>query len=161
MSFEFKVYKLTPEFHRICNWREHRVSLGEQRPGMLLIVEDERYPDAVCCIPISKDDDKNHEYQGVEKKFPHQVHSINFNQYDNYLLIQNMFYVRKEFIGDPFTVNGVQVEVKNTTQQGEILKKVRKMDALLKHGKVNHFVNRERVYDIQVQYLEGKIKHTE
>lgn len=156
VSIEYKVFKLSREFHQICDWRNYKIPLSEQRPGLLMVIEDSSYPDSVCCIPISKDDNKANKYRDIMIKHPDQVHPINMNQYDNYLLIQNMFYVRKEFIGSPFTVNNVHVEVKNTTQQEEILKKVKKMDALMKNGIVSRFVPRQQVYDIQMQYLLEK-----
>lgn len=123
MSFEFKVFKLTEEFHSICDWREYKIPLSKQRPGLLLIIEDENYPDSFCCIPITKDDDKNEKYKNLMVKRPDQVHPIHINEYDSYLLIQNMFFVRKEFIGEPFTVKNIQTEVKNEAAKTEILKK--------------------------------------
>lgn len=156
MSFEFKVFKLTEEFHSICDWRDYKIPISKDRPGLLLIVEDEKYPDSFCCIPITKDDDKNQKYKNLMEKKPDQVHPIHINEYDSYLLIQNMFYVRKEFIGAPFTVNSVQTEVKNETIQADIIKKVNKMNALFKHGRFSYFVPREEVYKIQQDYLLQK-----
>lgn len=156
---EFKVFKLTQEFYSVCNWRDYKIPLSDQRPGLLLVFEDTKYSDALCCIPISKDDDKNQKYKNLLQKKPNNVHPINMNQYDNYLLIQNMFYVKKEFIGAPFTVKGIQIEIKNTTSRQEILKKVSAIDALIKAGKLPYFVPREEVYEIQVKYLNDNKNH--
>lgn len=153
---EYKVFKLTQEFHSICDWSIYKILISEQRPGLILVLEDAKYPDALCCIPISKDDDKRQKFRNLLLSKPDNVHPIKMNQYDNYLLIQNMFYVRKEFIGPPFTVKGIQVEVKNTTVKEDIMKKVKTIDALIKTGKLPYFVPREQVYDIQVKYLEDK-----
>jgi hypothetical protein len=153
VSFEFKVFKLTEEFHSICDWREYKIPISKHRPGLLLIIEDEKYPDSFCCIPITKDDDKDQKYKKLMEKKPHQVHPIHINEYDSYLLIQNMFYVRKEFVGAPFTVNNIHTEVKNETIQSDIIKKVNKMNALFKHGRCQYFVPRERVFAIQQEYL--------
>ncbi|OMF66417.1 hypothetical protein MKY66_28165 [Paenibacillus sp. FSL R5-0766] len=153
---EFKVYKLKQEFHSICDWREYKISINEQRPGLLLVLEDEQFPDSLCCIPISKDDDKHNKYKQLMISKPTNVHPIKMNQYDNYLLIQNMFYVRKEFIGDPFTVKQIHIEIKNSAEREVIMKKVKKMNALIKSGKLPYFVPRKEVHDIQISYLENK-----
>jgi hypothetical protein len=155
---EFKVFKLTQEFHSLCNWRDYKIPISEQRPGLLLVFEDAKYPNALCCIPISKDDDKDQKYRKLLQTKPNNVHPINMNQYDNYLLIQNMFYVRKEFIGDPFTVKGIQIEIKNAASRQEILKKVSTIDALIRGGKLPYFVPREEVYALQVKYLDDNKK---
>ncbi|MCL9662059.1 hypothetical protein L2089_15300 [Paenibacillus hunanensis] len=152
----FKLYLLSEEFHSICDWRNYNMSSGKGRPMLILVITDEQYPDAVCCIPISKDNDKDDKYKKLADKRPTNVHFLGLNKYDDYLLIQNMFYVRKEFIGSAFTINDIPAEIKNEQTKSDIMKKVKKMDILLKTGKVNGFVPRKEVYDIQVQYLQNK-----
>lgn len=163
MVDEFKLYLLTEEFHEICDWQKYKMTTGnkgEKRPTLLLLMDslNEDYPDSWCCIPISKDDDKDEKYLKLSTSKPDLVHRLNkFNRYDNYLLIQNMFYVRKEFIGLPFTVNDVHVEIKK--ERRDIERKIKKVDSLIKRG-VLKYINREEVYKIQVQYLAAKKSKT-
>jgi hypothetical protein len=123
------------------------------RPVILLTIVDPTYPGALCCIPISKDDDKNGKYRNLSQRKPDLVQSIDINEYDNFLLIQNMFYIRKEFVGEPFTVNGVHTEIKDRNLQRTISQKVAKLNALMNQGKLS-FVDRKEVYEIQVQHLK-------
>ncbi|KHF29901.1 hypothetical protein LR68_01380 [Anoxybacillus sp. BCO1] len=88
-------------------------------------------------------------------KRPDFIHPIKINRYDSYLLIQNMYVIHKQFIGQPYTLNDVPFEIKNTKLRGEIMKKVKKVDALLKQG-IIHYVPREKVFEIQLKYLEEK-----
>lgn len=71
------------------------------------------------------------------------------------MIVQNMYILHKEFLGEQYTLNGVPFEIKNTKIQREIMKKVKKVDALLKRGIIN-YVPREKVFEIQLKYLEEK-----
>ncbi|TEB06167.1 hypothetical protein Psch_03211 [Pelotomaculum schinkii] len=159
MVENYKIYLLTSEFHQICDWRSYKITTHGSRPVMILVIEEHNYPDCYCCIPISKDDDKNVKYKNLfdDPKKTDLVYPININKYDNYLLIQNMFYVRKEFIGDPFKVNGKEIVVLNPKRKSEILKRVQKLDILMNKGIIS-YVPREKVYDIQISYLASKKK---
>lgn len=155
MSENFKVYLLSPDFHGICDWSIYKIPTKENRPVILLAIEaieDQRYPDSLCCIPISKDDDKDDKYKKLFERKPDLVHPIAINEYDNYLLIQNMFYVKKEFIGAPFLVNGIHSEIKDNLLKKTISKKAKKINALINLGKLN-YVNREEVYRLQVEFI--------
>ena len=155
MADNFKIYLLTPEFQQICDWSMYKIPIVENRPVMILVIQDYNYPNCFCCIPISKDDDKKDKYKNLSIKKPDLVYPININRYDNYLLIQNMFYVREEFVGTPFLENGLEIEILNVNHRKQILNRARKLDALMKHGKIT-YVPREKVYDMQISYLASK-----
>ncbi|ARU60664.1 hypothetical protein CBW65_05880 [Tumebacillus avium] len=156
MATKFKVYKLSKEFYQVCDWSVYNIPVKNGRPTLLLVLNDEKFPDSYCCIPISKDDDKNGKYRELSRTKKDLVHHVpEISKYDNYLLIQNMFFVHKDFIGDPFEVEGIEVEIKNEKRQREITKKVKKVDALLKKGTLK-YVPREEVFKRQLQYLEEK-----
>lgn len=155
MSEHFKVFLLSQQFYAVCDWSVHKIPIRDKRPGLLLTIEDAQYPNSLCCIPISKDDDKNDKYKKILRGKPDLVHPVDINQYDNYLLIQNMFYIRREFVGDPFIVNGIQAEITRDAVKKEILRKVRKVDALINQGRLS-FVPRGLVYKIQEEFLTAE-----
>lgn len=162
VSESFKVFLLSSEFYSICDWGNYKIPIKQNRPVLILAIEDSTNPDIVNCIPISKDDDKNDKYKNLSASKPDLVHPLDdINHYDNYLLIQNMFYLRKEFIGAPFIVDGSHSEIKKEALKRAITKKVKKLDALFKRGSLKGFVPRQEVYDLQLQYLEKKEKEKE
>lgn len=158
MAEDFKLYLIDNEFYNIRDWKEFKIPVKNNRPVLILVIEDTNYPDCFCCVPISKDDDKDDKYENLLVKSPDLVHPLSeINQYKNFLLIQNMFYLKKEFLGAPFVVDGVHSEIKKGKTRKEILKKIKKVDALMKNGKVKS-VPREKGYELQVEYLEEKKK---
>ncbi|WP_245191128.1 hypothetical protein [Anoxybacillus suryakundensis] len=152
MSEHFKIYFIKEEFFSITDWSQYKVPIKKKRPMLILVIEKEEFPDGLFCIPITKDDDKNEKIKSLSMKRPDFIHPIKINRYDSYLLIQNMYIIHKQFIGQPYTLNDVPFEIKNTKIQREIMKKV---DALLKQG-IIHYVPREKVFEIQLKYLEEK-----
>jgi hypothetical protein len=158
VSLNFKFFLLSDEFHNICDWQRYQIPIKKNRPALILAIEDLDDPDKFLCIPISKDDDKNNKYANLMSSKPDLVHPVEeINTYDNYLLIQNMFYIRKEFIGEPFIVDGVQSEIKKDSLKRAIVKKVKKVDALINRGVLN-YVPREEVFNKQLLYLENRTK---
>ncbi|AEH49794.1 MULTISPECIES: hypothetical protein [Anoxybacillaceae] len=155
MSENFKIYFIKEEFFSITDWAQYKIPIKEKRPVLILVIEKEEFPDGLFCIPITKDDDKNRKIKALSMKRPDFIHPIKINRYDSYLLIQNMYILHKEFLGEQYTLNGVPFEIKNTKIQREIMKKVKKVDALLKRGIIN-YVPREKVFEIQLKYLEEK-----
>ncbi|MGG6432225.1 hypothetical protein ACPF7I_04695 [Anoxybacillus sp. D401a] len=155
MSEHFKIYFIKEEFFSITDWAQYKVPTKEKRPMLILVIEKEEFPDGLVCIPITKDDDKNGKIKALSMKRPDFIHPIKINRYDSYLLIQNMYIIHKEFIGQPYTLNDVPFEIKNTKLRKEIMKKVKRVDALLKQG-IIHYVPREKVFEIQLKYLEEK-----
>ena len=153
MSESFKLYTLSKEFYSICDWQSYKIPVKDDRPVLVLTIEDPDYPDCMRCIPISKDDDKNNKYKNLSQEKPDLVQHITINQYDNYLLIQNMFIVRKEYIGAPFLVNNVHSEIKKDVLKRTIIKKVGKVEALIKKGKLKYVPIKE-VYNIQLEHIK-------
>lgn len=150
----FHVYKISEEFYNITNWQEYKVHVKSERPNLVLLLEYEEYPDSVLCIPISKDDDKRRKYYRIMQRHPNNVHPLDFNQYDNYALIQNAFFINKRFIDDPFTVNEVHVKVIDHNLQDDIMKKFRSLYAIYKsRGPLLIQVDYDIVYNIQNEYI--------
>lgn len=150
----FHVYKVSEEFYNITNWQNYKVHLKPERPNLVLLLEYEEYPDSVLCIPISKDNGKNRKYYNIMQRHKNNVHPLDFNQYDNYALIQNSFFLKKRFIEGAFTVNGVHVEVVDNNTQNEIIKKFESLYAIYKHrGPLPIQVDYDIVYNIQNEYI--------
>lgn len=154
MVSDFHLYKISPDFFTITDWSKEKVHLKDNRPNLILVVEHKDYPDCVCCIPISKDDEKNGKYASVAKRYPNNVHSLKFNQYDNYALIQNFFFLRKEFVNDPFLVRKLHVSIPDNNTQKEINKKIGIFLAMYKANKAIPIqVDLDKVLQIQNDYL--------
>lgn len=154
---DFHLYKINEEFYNITNWKNHKVRIKNGRPNLILILENQKYPDSVLCIPISKDDNKQKKYKKVMRKHPNNVHPLTFNQYDNYALIQNSFFLRKEFVDAPFTVNGIHVEIVDKNVQRIINQKFNALYAIYKHnGPLPIQVNYDVVYNIQDEYIQNR-----
>ena len=67
-----------------------------------------------------------------------------------------MFFLRKEFVGDKFTVNGVHVGIVDRNIQSKIIKKFEKLYAIYKHGKmISVQVDYREVFKIQNNYIES------
>lgn len=157
MVLDFHLYKISFDFFSITDWSKEKIHVKDSRPNLILTINHKDYPDCVFCIPISKDDDKSHKYRHVFSKHPDNVHPLSFNQYDNYALIQNFFVLRKEFIGDPFTVNRVHVSIPDTNTQRAIQKKCNKFLALYKAEKpLKIQIDIDKVLSKQIDYLKQK-----
>lgn len=156
-EINFKLFKIKDEFFEITDWKPYQIRMSPKRPSAVLAIEVESYPNTYCCIPLSKDNDKDKKYHNLSINKPDLVHAVQtLPEYESYLLIQNMFYLRKEFLGAPYIgKDGEQLIIE--VEQEEILKKVRKIDALLNRGKIN-YVPRETVFNIQRTYLNDKKK---
>ncbi|MBG9987341.1 hypothetical protein HZY91_10735 [Facklamia sp. DSM 111018] len=57
-------------------------------------------------------------------KYPNNVHPIDIDEYDNYALIQNFIFLKKEFIGEAFTVNNIHSSIVKEDDQKNIKKKL-------------------------------------
>lgn len=157
MVLNFHLYKISPAFFSITDWSKEKIHIKDNRPNLILTIENKEYPDCVFCIPISKDDDKSNKYKKILQKHPDNVHPLSFNQYDSYALIQNFFALRKEFIGDPFTVNSIHVSIPDNNIQKQIQKKCNKFLALYKAKKPVHIqVDINKVLNTQLEALEQK-----
>lgn len=155
---QFHVYKLSEEFYSITNWEDYKVHVKSNRPNLILVLEYEEYPDSVLCIPISKDDDKKRKYYNIMRRYKNNVHPLDFNQYDNYALIQNSFFLSKRFVGGNFTVNGVHVEVIDNNTQSDIIQKFESLYAIYKHrGPLSIQVDYDVVYNIQKEYISQNL----
>lgn len=154
----FHVYRISEEFYSITNWEDYKVHIKSNRPNLILVIEYEEYPDSVLCIPISKDDDKKRKYYNIMKRYKNNVHPLDFNQYDNYALIQNSFFLNKRFVDGIFTVNGVHVEVIDNNTQSDIMQKFESLYAIYKHrGPLPIQVDYDVVYSIQKEYISQSL----
>lgn len=151
----FKLFKIKEEFFEITNWQPYNIITDAERPTIMLAIEIATYPNTYCCIPLSKDNDKDNKYAKLSVDKPDLVHHVEtLPEYDSYLLIQNMFFLRKEFFGGPYVgEGGVQLVIED--EQDVILKKIRKVDALMNRGKLL-YVPRETVFEIQSTYINDK-----
>lgn len=149
----FKLFKIKNEFFEITDWKPYNVITDSERPNVMLAIEIDAYPNTYCCIPLSKDNNKNNKYKNLSVRKPDLVHKVDtLPEYESYLLIQNMFFLRKEFLGGPYVgEGGVQLSIDDV--DNKITKKVSKIDALMNHGKLL-YVPRETVYKIQLDYLK-------
>lgn len=153
----FHLYKITEEFYEITNWQDYKISVKPERPNIILVLVYEQYPDSVLCIPISKDDDKRGKYNRIMGKHPKNVHPLDFNQYENYALIQNSFFLRKEFVGEEFTVNEEHVKIIDNKTQKNVEKKFKSLYAIYRHqGPLDIQVDFDTVYNIQNEYIKKK-----
>jgi len=158
MFTSYSLYKISQEFFEInSKWRDYKISLKSDRPTLIVVLDVESNSNYLACIPISKDDDKSGKYKNIMQKHPDNVEPLHFNQYDNYALIQNFFYIRKEFVGEQFTVNSVHVTIPDINKQKAILKKINVLKARYDHGKPLPIqVDLDEVKKIQDNYLSNK-----
>lgn len=158
MFINYSLYKIKQEFFDVNpEWSDYKITLKSDRPTLIVVLDTDVESDYLVCIPISKDDDKSGKYGNILRRHPNNVEPLDFNQYDNYALIQNFFYIRKEFVGEEFTVNDIHVSIVDTNKQKAILRKINVLKARYEHGNPLFLqVDLEEVKKIQEEYLANK-----
>lgn len=153
MIESYQFYLLKDDFYSVFDWSTLKVMSKRGRPTMVMCIEYVHQKDFYCCIPISKDENKSGKFENLAKTKPDLVHYYPIDNKQSYLLIQNLFFVHKDFLGSKYCINEIPFIILDATKKREIKKKINKVLALINNKRIS-YVDLNQVIKIQKNYIE-------
>ena len=140
---EFGLYIIDDEYLNNYYIKEYPQNRATGERPFFACFKDKTVEDIYWIIPISSQVDK---YREIIRKYPNAgLITILYNNKESAILTQNIVPINKKFILREFTVNGVHYRIMNRTIKTEILKKAKKVKALIEN---NRIYNSESVMEL-------------